>query len=41
MTEHTINRKLMYYIIIHYIDTRKLLRSLNIDIRANKSMFCP
>lgn len=35
------DKKLMYYIIIHYIDMRKLLRSLNIDIRPNKSMLCP
>ena len=35
------DRKLIYYIIIHYIDMRKLLRSLNINIRANKSMLCP
>ena len=35
------DRKLMYYIIIHYIDMRKLLRSLDIDIRANRSMLCP
>lgn len=41
MKEHMINKKLIYYIIIHYIDMRKLLHSLHIDIRANKSMFCP
>lgn len=35
------DRKLMYYIIIHYIDMRKLLRSLDIDIRPNRSMLCP
>lgn len=35
------DRKLMYYIIIHYIDMKKLLKSLHIEIRANKSMLCP
>lgn len=35
------DKKLIYYIINHYIDTRKLLRKLGIDVRANNSMFCP
>lgn len=35
------DRKLVYYIITHYIDMRKLLRSLAIDIRPNRSMLCP
>ena len=31
----------IYYIINHYIDTRKLLKSLGISVRANNAMFCP
>jgi len=35
------NRKLIRYIINHYIDTRKLLSSLRISVKSNNSMFCP
>ena len=36
-----LSKKEIYYIINHYIDTRQLLKSLNIGVRANNSMFCP
>lgn len=36
-----LTKKEIYYIVNHYIDTRKLLKSLNINVRANNSMFCP
>lgn len=36
-----LSSKEVYYIIVHYIDTRKLLKKLGLDVRANNSMFCP
>ena len=36
-----LTKKEVYYIVNHYIDTRKLLKSLSINVRANNSMFCP
>lgn len=41
MEERITDKKLIYYIINHYIDMRKLLRKLHIEVRANNSMFCP
>ena len=41
MNERITDRKLIYYIINHYIDTRKLLKSLHINVRANNAMLCP
>ena len=35
------DKKLIYYIVNHYIDMRKLLRKLGIDVKANNSMYCP
>ena len=39
--EHELSNKEIYYIINHYIDTRKLLKKLAINVKANNSMFCP
>lgn len=36
-----LSKKEIYYIVNHYIDMRKLLHKLGIDVRANNSMFCP
>lgn len=33
--------KLICYIVNHYIDMRKLLHKLGVNVRANNSMFCP
>lgn len=41
MEERITDKKLVYYIINHYIDMRKLLRKLHIEVRANNSMYCP
>ena len=41
MNGQIIDKKLIYYIVNHYIDMRQLLRKLNIEVKPNNSMFCP
>ena len=36
-----LTKKEIYYIVNHYIDTKQLLKSLHINVRANNAMFCP
>lgn len=36
-----LSKKEVYYVVNHYIDTRQLLKKLNINVRANNAMFCP
>lgn len=41
MNNEITDKKLINYIINHYIDMRKLLHKLGIDVKSNNSMFCP